>query len=82
MGKELEALIGSMDKDAIKKMFLTVKSQIAEQMENSKTALIDMLSSDELEEDDKNIFAELDSNLNATATSFGKVIDLIIKKID
>jgi len=70
------------DKETAKAAFVIMKSQLKAQLDMSKNALKGVLETDDLEEDEVAIFEELDVSMDKTADCLGKVIDLIIKKID
>ena len=82
MLKEVKDLIGTEGKDVIRSIFVVAKSQVETQLKQSRDALTQVLDSNELGVDEQEVFTELDRNLDATALSFNKVLDLIIQKID
>ena len=85
MNKFTEAMSSMMEtapKEAIKAVFNGLKDQMAEQLTSSATALKELLGSEEVTEEEKEVFVELETNLSATVNSLNKVMDLIINKID
>jgi len=70
------------DKETAKAAFVIMKSQLKTQLEGSKFALKSILGVDELSEAETATFNELDVSMDHTADCLGKVIDLIINKID
>lgn len=79
---EMMSALAELPKDAIKAVFGGLKSQMEDQLLRSADALKGLLDSEELTEQEKEVFVELETNLTVTVGSLGKVIDLIINKID
>lgn len=79
---KMKNTLTELPKDAIKTVLGGLKSQMQDQLLKSADALKELLDSEELTQEEKKLFVELEANLGATVGSLGKIIDLIMNKIN
>lgn len=71
-----------VSKEQVKGIFLLMKGEISKQLDAQKEAFTTIMDSAEASQEEKDALQDFSTNVEATAKSFDKLIDVLVARID